>query len=80
MTKNDQVDEITRLRALEQKMQEYDHHNEQANFDWEDGEDDPMFYDDAFDEERLATKALDEAVFLSRGMSSEEAREKVNEV
>jgi hypothetical protein len=73
--------ENERLKSIVDKILDYDHHNMQAGFDEADGAIDPMFYDDAADEDRLAKEALSEAVQLARkyAQASREMNEKAKE-
>ena len=73
---------IQRLEAIESRLQDYDHHSLQASFDQDDGKIDPLYYDDAECESKLAQEALEEAVLMAYGCSPEEAnliREKQND-
>jgi hypothetical protein len=65
--------EIERLRAIVDKLREYDHHTIQAALDQADGDVDPLFYENAEQEAEFAGDALQLAVFMSRGMTESEA-------
>jgi hypothetical protein len=60
------TDELTRLRAIRDAISEFDHHQTQAGFDWDDSETCPVFEDDAIDEDDKAREALELAVQLTR--------------
>jgi hypothetical protein len=59
-------DELTRLRDIRDAISEFDHHQTQAGFDWDDSESCPAYEDDAMYEDDKAKEALELAVQLTR--------------
>ncbi len=59
-------DELTRLRAIRDAVSEFEYHQTQADFNWDDSEPCPLFKDDAMYEDDKAKESLELAVQLTR--------------
>ena len=63
---NSVLSEIQSLRAVVDKLREYDHHTTQASLDFDDGKIDTAYYDDSAAENEFAEESLSEALRLMR--------------
>lgn len=62
----EETDELTRLRAIRDAVAEFDDHQTQAGFNWDDSRVCPDYEDDALDEDAQAEEALELALQLTR--------------